>query len=132
MCVVSMVFDHYDKVIPYVYTTTTPNLTLQKLMEAEQSSRNLKNESPMSVEKELLDIKQLISDFRDAVKAAKTVDTLTQQQDCVDPEKEKLILRIEKLELLLSEQPEFVIVTGGQIEPGKYRVINKKLYKLVE
>jgi hypothetical protein len=56
----------------------------------------------------------------------------TGQPDCVDPEKAKLSDRVAELEKLLASPHEFVIVSGGNVEPGRYRVIDGKLYRAVE
>jgi hypothetical protein len=49
-----------------------------------------------------LDIPKLLEDFRRAQEAAQTVDTLTGQPDCVDPEKAKLEARVAELEAELA------------------------------
>src|SRR5262245_24767074 len=44
------------------------------------------------------DFKKLVKDIKEAVDAAKKVDELTGQPDCVDPEKAKLMERVAELE----------------------------------
>jgi hypothetical protein len=79
MCIVSMVYDHYQPLIPQIspwqtdpwkpYTPPDPAAT-----------------------------QRLIEEFRKALAAAATVDKLTGQPDCEDPEKVKLLDRIAELE----------------------------------
>ncbi len=120
MCVVSNVMDEWTPQIPEVIpgwpqggvTTITPSAWL----------------SAPSLE----DIRKLIQEFMTKLEAAKEADRKSGAADCVDPEKAKLLDRVVELEKLLANPPEFVIVKGGNIEPGKYRVVDGKLYKQVE
>ncbi len=93
MCVVSMVHDFYDdrfdKYFPIpVGFPTTETIPV--------NHPNQFTVSPPSVD--LAELRQLIKEFKEAMAAAKVVDKLTGQPDCVDPEKAKLIERIENLE----------------------------------
>lgn len=98
MCVISMVHEQYDPKFPYwdkdpffvpiepapqqpVFTWPTP---VTSLAEREE-------------------LRKLIGEFREAVAAAKTVDRLTGQPDCLDPEKAKLEVRVAQLEKRLNE-----------------------------
>jgi hypothetical protein len=122
MCVMSMVHDHYEPkipemeefVVPNIWTTTKHKITL----------------NPATVD--LVEFTALIAEFRKLIEAAKLIDEKTGQPDCVDPLKAKLEDRINELEKLIASPPEFVIVKGGNIEPGRYKVIDGKLYKEVE
>lgn len=46
---------------------------------------------------------KLVREFREAIQAAKRVDDLTGQPDCVDPEKAKLTERVAELERKIAE-----------------------------
>lgn len=52
---------------------------------------------------DLSELRKLIDEFKEAMKAAKTVDRLTGQPDCVDPEKAKLQERVAELEKKLAD-----------------------------
>jgi hypothetical protein len=56
-----------------------------------------------SVFKEIKAIKEVLDDYRRAVDAAKIIDKLTGQPDCIDPEKARLEKRVLKLEAELAE-----------------------------
>jgi hypothetical protein len=109
----SMVYDHYEDRIPQVqpWQVTYP--------------------MPTPFDDSITDLKKMLEDFRAAREAAAVVDEKTGQTECVDPEKQKLEARVAELEKLLANPPEFVIVQGGHVEPGTYRVIDGKLYRAV-
>lgn len=88
MCVVSMVYDHYNNRFPYGQGGTGTDWTkvFQNATE------------PSETDKLVGEMKKLITEFREAVAAAKKVDALTQQPDCSDPEKAKLEERVAALE----------------------------------
>ena len=87
MCVVSMVSDFYQQQIqrrplsewfpspPQTQITITPSLIA-----------------------EISELRKLIAEFREAMAAAKRVDDLTGQPDCVDPKKATLVDRVADLE----------------------------------
>lgn len=110
MCVISMVMDHYQPIIPAI----TPLPYIRPAPGAVQSF-----EWPQSVD--LVALRRLIDEFNAAVAAAKTVDRLTGQPDCEDPEKMKLVERVAELEarLALSALPDdsrarvLASLTGG-------------------
>lgn len=82
MCVVSMVHDFYDpRFRPYlpIIPLVDPFIQPQLQLDAEA-------------------IKKMIEDYHKAMEAAKTVDKLTAQPDCEDPEKAKLKERVAELE----------------------------------
>lgn len=117
MCMVSAIYDHHLPLIPeverhpfdqpfYVPTTQPPATSLDEF-------------------------RKLIEQFKADLKDAKEADAKAGTPDCSDPEKAKLEQRVAELEKLLAAPPEFVIVKGGTIKPGKYRVIDGKLYKAV-
>ncbi len=81
MCVISMVMDHYLPKIP------APSSSQWTWIEAQPSAKA-----------EIEELKKVIADFKKAVDAAKKVDALTNQPDCVDPEKAKLLDRVSDLE----------------------------------
>lgn len=84
MCVVSMVSDHYQPLI----TPWVKKISPQPIIDHQDIS-----------EIDLIQLSQLLKEFNDAMKAAKKVDVLTKQPDCVAPEKAELNKRIEALEL---------------------------------
>lgn len=88
MCVVSMVSDHFMDRIPYAL----PQPTIQPGVVEMDWTKALRP----SVDLE--ELRKLIAEFKEAMAAAKTVDRLTGQPDCVDPEKAKLEARVEELE----------------------------------
>lgn len=97
MCVLSGVYDHYKPLFPpigpftppgtFPYTPVPPPMII----------------TPTISPDEIKEIRQLIKDFKEAVKAAKTVDRLTNQPDCSDPEKAKLLKRVATLEKELAK-----------------------------
>jgi hypothetical protein len=87
MCVYSMVFDHYDKLIPYP-TSQRQDFDNDRLWIPAISQ---------------LDLEKIIKEFGEAAEAAKVVDRLTDQPDCEDPDKAKLLKRIDELEARISE-----------------------------
>ncbi len=85
-----MVMDHYNKKFyPYIYPQPTPNTPWTQPPKIDTS-----------------ELQKLIEEFNRAVEAAKTVDILTEQPDCEDPEKVALVDRVKRLEELLGvEKP---------------------------
>jgi hypothetical protein len=85
MCVMSVVHDHYWPLIPdpEIYG---PGPTPVPFVPPPPPPDNL------------AELRQLIEDFKKAAAAAKVVDELTGQKDCVDPEKATLIDRVRALE----------------------------------
>ncbi len=77
MCTISVVMDHYEPLFP----------------ELEQFNPGT---TKITVSPEML--RGLIGDFKEAVEAAKTVDRLTNQPDCIDPKKATLLERVDALE----------------------------------
>lgn len=116
MCVVSMVYDHFENKIPWVKPVNQPSMPLDM----------------SGLGTFTYDLQETLDSFKRASEAAKIVDEKTGQPDCVDPEKAKLEARVRELEALLNTPTEFVIVSGANLEPGRYRVIDGKLYKAVE
>lgn len=93
MCVISMVMDYYKPMIP------DPGLVAPTL------NSTLTFTSPYV---DLEELRKLIDEFKQAVEAAKKVDILTGQPDCVDPEKAKLEERVARLEKIID-----VLLAGG-------------------
>lgn len=99
MCVLSGVYDHYKPLFqplgPFTPPQTfpfMPSLPIQPMII-----------TPPISPAEVAELRQLIKDFKEAVKAAKTVDRLTNQPDCSDPEKAKLLKRVATLEKELAK-----------------------------
>jgi hypothetical protein len=110
MCAVSAIYDHHAPLIPRL-----------------EPGEPLERWDPLPA----LDISQRLEDFQRAIGIAKAEDVAAGTPDCFDPEKQKLEARVAELEKLLANQPEFVIVSGGNVEPGTYRVIDGKLYRAI-
>lgn len=115
MCVYSMVHDHYTPIIPVIQPVQPGTFQWPP------------NPEPADAQK----VVDAIAGLREALKAAKIVDDLTGQPDCVDPEKAKLMDRIAELEKALASASEFEVVSGTALEPGRYRVVDGKLYRAV-
>mgnify|MGYP000936591254 CR=1 FL=1 len=109
MCVVSMVMDHYHdrfrrwdwappEPIPLPGPPVRGNFPPEPQEPLEdQLARIFKRKSDVD------ELRQLIKDFREAVDAAKRIDVLTKQPDCVDPKKATLEERVAALEKRLGE-----------------------------
>jgi hypothetical protein len=91
MCVLSMVFDHYEPLIPFPRHP-------QPIPSTQPPFRIIELPTPPMTQDQAEMIMKLIESFKKAVDAAKVVDNLTGQKDCVDPEKEKLLARVSELE----------------------------------
>lgn len=90
MCVISMVHDHFNPMIPDITQIMQPGTVIEPI-----------DWSKLLGGADLAELRQLIADFRAAVDAAKTVDALTKQADCLDPEKAKLEERVKRLEKVI-------------------------------
>lgn len=91
MCVYSMVMDDYARRFEPFEIPVMPNPNSLSPSPAPLSFVLL----PAS---QIEELKALIAEFKEAVAAAKTVDRLTRQPDCPDPEKAKLEQRVAELE----------------------------------
>lgn len=85
MCTVSMVMDHYQPIFPNYPATM---ITIPDSL------------SPA----ELKELRALVKEFKEALKAAKLLDRVLKQPDCEDPEKMKLEKRVAKLERQLARR----------------------------
>jgi hypothetical protein len=95
MCVISMVHDHYDRTFPNpVPNWVGPFVTPQPSLGFADFVIISKDEADR--------MHKLIADFRSACEAAKVVDKLTGQPDCLDPGKAKLEARVAELEKKLT------------------------------
>lgn len=90
MCVVSMVSDHYME--PF----RQKEKRIGDFFGPLQQWRN--DFQAASLKSEIEELRKLIADFREAMAAAKRVDELTAQPDCVDPKKATLVDRVADLE----------------------------------
>lgn len=104
MCVVSMVHDHFAPLIPQApqwpwNITPTP------------STQTISFGTPPNLDKEIAELRKVIAEFREAIAAAKKVDILTGQPDCVDPAKAKLEERIAAIEDGMAD------VLAGRVSP---------------
>ncbi len=96
MCVISMVIDRFEPQFPVIGPSQTADPRLFTW--------------PPSID--LAELRKLVDEFKQAVEAAKTVDRLTGQPDCVDPEKAKLVERVAELERRLGPAVYWVIKAG--------------------
>lgn len=99
MCTVSMVSEHYEDAFRK-YIPTWPQLPTPHIPEG----------APAWVTEPtwVTELRAMIADFRKAMEAAKVVDALTKQPDCIDPEKAKLqehVARLERVIDALTSQP---------------------------
>ena len=108
MCVVSMVYDHYNPIIPDRLTPLTPPGPIVT--------------PPYPTPEQIRRTQEIIDAFKTARDAAKIVDELTKQPDCEDPEKKKLEERVAKLEKQISE-----ILAATTLEPkqAKAKIVSK-------
>ena len=99
MCVTSMIMDHYAPQFP-----TWPGHGLggqqQQTGLGAQSLEWSGFFSGLSAD-EVAKLRQLLKDFYEARAAAEKIDALTGQKDCVDPDKARLLERVEALEQAL-------------------------------
>ena len=93
MCVVSMVHDHFKPQIPIDWLPMPVQPAAPMPLYFGPTNEALAAEVKR--------LGEVIADFKKALEAAKIVDTLTGQPDCVDPEKEKLQERVAELEAKL-------------------------------
>ena len=109
MCIMSMIHDHYNPLIPDPFNphkpigpavppspTTTPPAGW---FTPATPTPSIDFGSAAAV----AELRKLIAEFREAVEKAKRLDVLTGQPDCVDPNKAKLEDRVTALEELLSK-----------------------------
>jgi hypothetical protein len=94
MCVVSMVHDHFSKTIEPWHER------VRKFQEDAGITTGTTAVGTVTISQppDLTELKTLIAEFRELVAAAKKIDAVTGQPDCVDPEKAKLEDRVRALE----------------------------------
>lgn len=95
MCVVSMIHDHYEPRIEPWIRRVFPSPFVPFVPSDPRRGRKLPKQLD---DDEIETLRKLIEDFSVARKAAETVDALTSQPNCVDPEKAKLQERVRELE----------------------------------
>lgn len=96
MCIVSAVYDHFNPLIP------EPDKIWPTPIWPEPTAPAI----PLVISPQLPDMKELrelVNKFHEAVEAAKKLDIIMKQPDCVDPDKQKLEDRVAELERRLSE-----------------------------
>lgn len=98
MCTISMVIDKFapqfpwfDPNTPYRPTTTSPQIP-------EPSPFPFQPVVPWTPPLPIAELRALIDEFKKAIEAAKVVDKVLGKEDCVDPEKAKLLARVNGLE----------------------------------
>jgi hypothetical protein len=92
MCAYSVVMDHYKPIFePFDITRPVQGSPLVPPYGM-----------PPQPAVDLAELARLIAEFREAAAAAKTVDRLTGQSDCEDPDKAKLEQRVTALEAELA------------------------------
>lgn len=97
MCVVSMVHDHYEPLIPKIVPWVQPQPTIMPGF-PDYVPYTITVPDNKEVEQKMKDLQEVIDSFKKAKEAAETVDKLTKQPDCVDPKKAQLEARIKELE----------------------------------
>jgi hypothetical protein len=95
MCVVSMVHDHFNPFIPGIPLAPVPYDPPQPPSVPWPGFVSLPGGDILQIVSQIAALKELIERFEKAVAAAKVVDALTSQPDCLDPEKAKLVQRVE-------------------------------------
>jgi hypothetical protein len=144
MCVVSMVHDFFGPIIPdpeRLPWTPDPNITPFPPVEPSKTMPHpltpgplvpavLPTPMPLPIP-DLVELQRLIDEFRRALEAAKVVDRLTGQLDCVDPDKAQLEDRVNRLERqveqLLAEQARTRQLPSA--EPSKKKKRQKRTKK---
>jgi hypothetical protein len=107
MCVMSMVHDHFGKKFDDFWGIPLPQIEEHPITGKLPTTTLIPVSLPTSTEMPFVVLtteqnemlKNLIKEFREAVAAAKTIDRLTNQPDCLDPEKGKLEMRVAELEM---------------------------------
>lgn len=114
MCTVSMVHDYFEPMFPNPWhVPTAPIDPTPKTIPATQTIWSNWPVLGPGLTEQLAELKAIIADFREAVEAARKVDILTAQPDCVDPEKAKLEGRVAELERQIKKYE------AGQKKPAK-------------
>lgn len=92
MCVISNVMDHYNPLfpVPAPFPGTVPSQTFDFTQ-------------MFTPPIDLVELRKLVDEFKEAVAAAKKLDIILKQPDCIDPEKAKLEERVAALEARLAE-----------------------------
>lgn len=99
MCVVSMVMDHFNPIIPDDWRPQTGRLEIHASPAFSWPPPQPVDASTVeALRAEVANLVKVVADFKSAVEAARKVDALTAQPDCVDPEKAKLEARVAELE----------------------------------
>lgn len=99
MCVMSMVHDHFYPIIP---TDWRPSVDPVQTIDSTGAWPFTSFTGVAALRAEVAALAKVVADFRAAVEAARTVDALTAQPDCVDPEKARLTDRVDELERRLN------------------------------
>jgi hypothetical protein len=93
MCVISNVMDHYNPLFP----APTP------LPVDGPGVHDFDWTKFFQPPIDLVELRKLVDEFKEAVAAAKKLDIILKQPDCIDPEKAKLEERVAALEARLAE-----------------------------
>jgi hypothetical protein len=103
MCVMSVVMDKFNPQFPS--PNQWPAFPQQPIQPqpwpgtAPDAPQIIPTVDPVEIKR----MDDLIRTFREAVEAAEIIDRVTEQPDCVDPEKEKLLERVDALEARIRE-----------------------------
>lgn len=98
MCVMSVVMDQFRPRFPSPEQWPSPQYPRQPWM-TPIPMKLTPPPDPFEIEQ----LRKLIEDFREAVKAAEVIDRVTGEPDCVDPEKGKLVERVAELEAKIAK-----------------------------
>lgn len=97
MCIVSQVFDKYDPLFPnpdeWKKWQVTPGMG---------STSTLTIITDQNIAERMAQMDALIKEFKDLLEAAKKLDKALNQPDCEDPDKAKLVERVEVLEKIVA------------------------------
>lgn len=93
MCIVSMVYDQFAPSFPG--PTIVPNIVPQE--------PTFDYTTFFQTKSQIEQMEQLIKEFKEALEHAKKLDILMKKPDCEDPEKAKLLKRVEELEKAIVE-----------------------------
>lgn len=97
MCIVSMVYDEYAGRFPVRQTAPLPYVN------PAPTENTLDWATMFQTKSQVEKMEELIKEFKEALEHAKKLDILMKKPDCEDPEKAKLLKRVEELEKAIAE-----------------------------
>ncbi len=97
MCTMSMVYDHFSERFPKDWPGIGGGSGLGPIQPVDTP----KFTWPLPPSVDLAELRKLIDEFKQAIEAARTLDLLMQQKDCVDPTKAALQERVDRMEKII-------------------------------